>query len=248
MEGHIFDKEVLKTFIICGFSFAGFILLIMASKFKWLSGFTIGKLNVKGVIDKQYQAGTSNKLLDNAIDGLDKDLITFAIKKATDLRRSFTRRLFEKISCNSTRKALVSALRFPIYEACRTNNFKEELKPENIKAYVSRIMKEVADEYGDFALEHSVAICPKTNEKCSAIPSIEDIYKELEAELLEDFALPIKKKQLDICENKIKLYKQYITTYKEVGDFVKIKVAEHCMKKNENYIASLNGNALEVCT
>ena len=235
---------VLKWFVICFFSLIAFIILIIAIKKKWLSSLSLGSgklsMAVKAAeVEKQFQAGTFNKLLDDQIKKLDDELTNFAIKKAHELRRSFTRDLFSQIGCTSSRRALVSVLRFPIYERCRINNFKQELKPENIKWYVKRIIKDVKAEYEDFAIELTDAVCPIYKNSCAAIPLIDDVITNLEKRILEDWALPIRRKLIEICESKIALYRQYIDHFIEIGDSVRIKRTEYCIEKNKNYIVSL---------
>jgi hypothetical protein len=239
--------EVLKYLIISIFVFLGFIFLVIAIKLKWITSFSIGKtgINAKSQekqVEREFQSGNLNKLLDDQIHNLDHELQTFAISKANELRRSFTRRLITKIECNATRRAMVSVLRFPLYDNCRNNNFKTELKPENIKFYVGRIMKEVTAEYEDFAIEQDNSNCPVTHENCIRVPAFEEVRDEIEKQILNDWALPIRRKFVDICELKIKLYMRYIAAYREIGDQTRVKVSEHCIEKNRNYISALKEN------
>ena len=237
------NPDILKVFLIGLFFIIGLIILIIANKLKWLSGFSIGKggVEVKGV-EKQFQSGTFNKLLDDQIQKLDTDLANYAISKANQLRRNFTRELIKNVSCVATHRALSSVLRFPIYEACRNNNFKLELKPENIKYYIGRIMREIIGEYEDFGIQQNQASCPIADHSCVSIPPAIDIFSDLEKHIINEWALPIRKKLIEICESKIKLYKQFIQSYMEIGDQVRIKIAEHCIDKNKNYISALKRN------
>jgi hypothetical protein len=53
---------------------------------------------------------------------------------------------------------------------------------------------------------------------------------------MDDWAVPIKQKNIDTCNKKIDLYRKFIKSFEELGDMVKIKVTEHCIDKNRNYI------------
>ena len=233
--------EVLKWFVACVFGLIGLILFIIAAKFRWLSSLSFGRAGVRleGNTDKQFQSGTFNKLLDDQIHKLDLELTGYAIQKANDLKRCLTRQLIKEIHCISTRRALIAALRMPIYECCRSNNFKYELRPENIRFFVDRLMKDVQAEYEDFAIDQNESVCPITSGECVKIPPLNEMIISLETNVLADWAFPLRRKQIDICEKKISLYRQYIQSYTEIGDTVRIKVAERCIEKNLVYIKAL---------
>ena len=232
--------ETLRAFLIGVFGLTSIILFLVAVKFKWLTSFSFSKSGIEiKQAEKRFQSGTINKLLDDQIHKLEMEMISFAIEKANDLKRSLIRQLVQEIQCSSTRRALVSALRIPIYEYARSSNFKGELKPDNIKYFVRRVMKDVAAEYEDFMIDHTGAKCPVTNEKCMDVPPLCEVMKDLENNIMQNWALPLRRKQVDICEAKIKLYRQFINSYTELGDQVRIKVTEHCIEKNKNYIAAL---------
>jgi len=241
------SEEILKIAIICGSCLLAFALFIIASKKKWLSSFSLGKngLEVKASVEKQFQSGTFNKLLDDQVAKYDIELINFAIQKAHELRRSFTRELKNEIGCTSARRALVSVLRFPLYERCRIDNFKQELKEENIKWYIKRVLKDVRAEYDDFVIDQENAICPIYKDRCVTIPSLASIIGDLEKRILNDWALPIKRKQIDVCEAKIKLYRQYVQHFIEINDQVRIKRTEYCIEKNKNYINELKRSEID---
>lgn len=177
--------------------------------------------------------------MDDQIVKLDNELVNYATQKSHELRRSFTRELASHVVCTSARRALVSVLRFPIYERCRNDDFKKELKPENIKFYVKRIIKDVCSEYEDFTIEQNNATCPIYSGACITITPLEEVVIDLEKRILEDWAMAIRRKQIDICEAKILLYRQFIDHFIEINDQVRIKRTEYCIEKNKTYIQHL---------
>ena len=235
-----------RYFIVSISCLLGLLLFIIAIKKKWLASITLGKggIDVKAAeVEKKFQTGTFNKFLDDSIVKLDHELINYAVQKSHELRRTFTRELASQIECTSARRALISVLRFPIYERCRNDDFKKELKTENIKYYVKRIIKDVRAEYEDFVIEKNNAVCPLYNNSCTKIPPMKEVVIDLEKRILEDWALPIRIKNISICEAKIKLYEQFLDHFTASNDQIRIKRTEYCIEKNKAYIAALKKNS-----
>jgi hypothetical protein len=234
--------EIIKTLLICGTTIFALIFFAVGSKFRWFRNLSIGRngLQVQAAErekEKQYQSGNLEHLLRDHIQKCDVELMDFALEKATMLRRSISIELNKDIGCSSMRKALSSSLRYPLLHAAMRNNFKYVLRPENIKFYIERLMKEINFEYEEFAIEHAISYCKvDDNKKCPELPLWESMSEVLVQRLLNDWALLIKQKNIDICHKKIDLYRNFIKSFEELGDTVKVKVAEHCIDKNREYI------------
>ena len=249
--------EVLKWLIIGGFSFLIVLVFAVGAKFKWFSSLSVGKggLDIKTKdeqkneppgkpqkeIENEFQSGYINHLMNSEIYKLDNKLIDFALEKSNKLRKSLAIELNKIVQCNSTRRALASSLRFPLYEAARKNYFKENLRPENIKKYTDDLMKEIIYEYQDFAIEREMSWCyAGKNIKCPELPPLDDLVQIIHAQLINNWALPIRNKNIGICKEKIETYKTNISAFERLGDQVKIKICLFCIGKNEEYIKRLS--------
>ena len=240
--------EVLKWLIICSSVFLITLIFALGARFKWFSSLSLGKsgLDIKAKedekkeIEKKFQSGSSNYLMDCKIHELDNDLILFALDKSKTLRRAMTIELSKTVDCHSTRRALASCLRYPLYDASRKNNFKDKLCPENIKEYTDNVIKEMIYEYQDFAIEREMSRCPLSDKaRCPELPSLDDLLIENRNQLINDWALPLRKETINTCKKKIEIYKTYIPVFEDLEDQVKIKVCLSCIDKNENYIKNL---------
>ena len=241
------NPEVLKWLIIGSFSFLIVLVFAIGAKCKWFSSISINKdkLEIKAKeenkieIEKRFQSGSLNHLMDCEINNLDNKLVDFAIERSRVVRRAMALEL-KTIGCHSTRKALASDLRFPLYEVSRKNNFKYNLLPENIKEYVDNLIKKMVYEYQEFAIEREMSWCPINNEiKCPDIPSLDELLLLNKKQLIEDWALPNRDQTIKICKEKIEVYEKYITLFEELGDQVKIKICIQCIDKNKSYIKNL---------
>ena len=232
--------EVLRSFIIGFFALIMAILFIIAAKLRLFKRFEIGKSGLSVHArdkEKEFQSGNTEHIIRDNIQRLDLELMDFASEKATQLRRSLAIELNKGVKCASIRKSLSSALRYPLFQASMRNNFKYVLRPENFDYYIERLLREISLEYEEYAIEHALSYCPNDEEKkCPCIPLWENIKNALEDRLREDWAIPIKQKSIDICNKKIDVYRNFIKTFEELGDVVKIKVTEHCIDKNRGYI------------
>ncbi|MCL2093806.1 MAG: hypothetical protein FWH12_06390 [Treponema sp.] len=236
------NPEVLRAFIIGSFTVVIFILLMVASKLRLFKNFSLGKtgLSVQAKEkekEKEFQSGNLEHLVRDNIQKLDAELLEFAMEKAKLLRRSLAIELHQGIKCSAIRKSLSSALRYPLFEASFRNNFKYVLRPENSQYYIERLLKEISYEYEEFAIEHAISYCPNDEDKkCPCIPLWENIKNTLEDKLIEDWANAIRQKNIDICNKKIDVYRNFIKSFEELGDTTKVKVFEHCIDKNRGYI------------
>ena len=189
---------------------------------------------------KQFESGSINKLLDDQIAMYDHELTDYAVDRADDLKGALDIKL-KHVYCQSTRRSLASCLGSPLWKVCQKNNFKEELKPEKIKAYTVKILKKMTKEYQRCCIEKEIAMCSVDNKvKCLEIPPLDELITMLQKELIEEWALPIRQKNIEICGKKIKLYQEQIPLYEALNDIVRVNVAKFCIEKNERYIAELS--------
>jgi hypothetical protein len=238
--------EALIVFIISCFIFLGFILFVIFNKLGLISYFNLSKekgitFDSKKEIEKKVESGNINKLMDDQINKLDNEMLDYALERSNNIRRILSKQLNTKIYCSSSRRALAACLRYPLYEASRRNNFKYVLRLENIKFYIDRVMKELAAEYEEFAIEIENTVCPVDNQKsCKQLPPIKDVFEDIKNQLIDQWAIPIRNAQIKTHHKKIDIYRQFTPSFDQLGDTVRVKVCEACIDKNTNYINALN--------
>ena len=232
---------IIKWFVIGFFAFIISIVLAICLKFKLFHSLSLSR---KGVTltamekekEKQYQSRNIEHLLRDQIQKCDMELIDYALEKSTILRRGLSIILNKGIGCSSMRKALSSSLRYPLLHAAMRNNFKYVLRPENINFYIDRLMKEINFEYEEFAIEHTNSYCVVDNsKKCPELPLWENINEVLKQRLIDDWALPIRQKNIDMCQKKIGIYRGFVKSFEELGDIVMVKSIEDYIDKNRMY-------------
>jgi hypothetical protein len=244
LENNI-SEELIKIIIICFTSLCGIIIITIGAKNKWFTSMSIGKggvlLETKEIekAEKEFQSGNIQQLMNEQIYKCDEELINFAVEKANYLRKTIANHLSAYFTCMGIRQAITGILRFPLYNASRQNNFKSQLKPENILWYVERLMHEIKAEYEEYALLQNMAYCVIDEKKCPQMPDANEIMIIINHEVLYTWALAIRRKTVDICEKKIEVYRQFAPSFQELNDQVRIKVTEHCIEKNKNYIGAL---------
>ncbi len=233
------EPDLIRTITICFTALVALIIFAVKGK-----NITFGKgsfhLSSKDE-EKQFQSGNINQLLNDHVHDLDTELVDFAVSRSNYLRKTLIGKLGKNFKCVGISRALVGILRFPLYEASRQNNFKSLLKPENIKHYIDRLMKEIISEYEEFIIIQEMAFCTNNNEvHCPELPTFEALADIIKEQVISNWALPIRQKVIDICNKKISAYKRFILSFEELGDKIRIKVSEHCIEKNKNYIAALS--------
>lgn len=242
MDVHVID--LIKAIVICFTFLIVFFVFVKGVKNKWFSGLSVSKTGISieaKQVEKEFQSGNILQLMNEHIVKCDYELIDYAVDRANFLRKTLANNLSKHLMCGGSCRAIVGVLRFPLYEAARRNNFKSVLKPEHIMWYVERLVKEIRTEYEEFAILQNNAFCVNNdNVKCPQIPDIEEIIPAIEYEVLENWALPIRRKTVDICNKKIEYYKMFAPSFQELNDQVKIRITEHCIEKNNNYIEALS--------
>jgi len=239
------SPEALKIFVIGCFAISGLVIFIVASKMGWLESFSASKekgitFEGKKATEKIFESGNINKLMDDQIHKLDNEMLDYALERSNNIRRMLSKQLNTKIYCASSRRALAACLRYPLYEASRRNNFKYVLRPENIKSYIDRVMRELSSEYDEFAIELENNVCPVDGVKnCKQLPPLADVFEDVKSQLVEQWAIPIRQEQVRMHYSKISTYKQFMPSFEQLGDKVRVKVCENCIEKNTQYAEAL---------
>jgi len=235
----------VKWFIIGGFVFLILLFYGIGAALGIFGAISIGRdglhFNVrKKETQRQFESGSINKMLDDQIARYDKELEDFALDQSNKLRRTLNIKLRE-INCSSTRRSLASCLRYPLWEASRRNNFKDVLRPEKAKEYITKLMKELKEEYQAFAIEKEVSYCSVDEKmKCADLPSLDELLNMLENEIIIEWVLAVREKTMQACEKKIKCFQDQIPLYEQLKDGVRIKITQFCIGKNEGYIKALS--------
>jgi len=237
---------MVRIIIIGAFAEIGFIILLIAVRMGLIGSASIGKSGVsitanKKEVQRQYDAGTIKFNQDVKIRTCDDELSDFAIERSDKLRRTLAIELNNKIFCLGTIRALSGGLRFPLYDASRKNNFKDKLRPENSVAYINNIVIEIVEEYKAFSIERELSFCGNNKEvRCPEMPSVDFLIDGVKQKIIENWALPIRQKNIEICRKKIELYKENIPQYKLLGDEVNVKIAEDRIESNLCHIDGLS--------
>jgi hypothetical protein len=234
-------EKIIEYLIIAGAAIIITIIFVIAAARGWLKNVKVSKdgLDFHGV-EKRVKLSNFNKLLDEKIIELDKEVEAFSVSTIHNLRRIFKTHLDPIVSHPGEKRAISGAARAPLYDASRKNNFKFVLMPENIKKYIDGIMEEIKEEYEDATFEHGQYICPIHGGKCVEYPPFEALEELLREKIIYRWAVPLRNFQIETHRKKISLYKKYINSYQELGDEVRVKITEQCIEKNEKYITGLS--------
>jgi hypothetical protein len=177
----------------------------------------------------------------NKCDGWIKDQAT---DLADNLRRQLRRFLDPFIQYPSGKRSVSGAIRFPLYNAIRANEFKVKLRPENIEAYLDSLMEKIRAEYEDVDDEQANFICPVHHTKCIQFPQFDELSPGLRDQIKKYWLLPLKDYQIEMHKKKIEIFKKNINVFQDIGDDDRVEICKFCIKKNEGYIdALLNGRS-----
>jgi len=236
--------ETLMWFVIGSFVLGILLVLIISSKLGWLPKVIINRDGIhfeaktKKQEEKEFESGRINKILDDKINAHDIDLFEFALEQTNKLERALRIKMRD-VQCQSTRQSLMTCIR-PLWRAARKNNFKLTLRPEQIKEYMDALLKEIIVYYQELSIEKDISYCSiNDNIKCQDLPELNIIIEMLQEEIIDNWALPIRKEVVSTCQNKIKDYKEQIPLYEDLKDTARLRVANYCIKKNEDYIHNL---------
>jgi len=238
--------DVLKTFIVCGATIVGLILFIIASKLGWLKSMKLGKggleveASEKKLLEKKFESGNLHHIMNQQIHKVDIEILEYSLDKSNGVRKGLAKQLNTKIFCVSSRRALAACLRYPLYESARRNNFKYSLRPENMKFYIDRLMKELASEYEEYSVEVDNNTCPvDLKQNCKPVPPLEEVFDGVRQQIIDHWALPLRHEQIKMHYKKIDIYRQYTPLFEQLNDKVMVKVCENCIDKNIVYAEAL---------
>jgi len=232
--------ETLMWFVIGSFVLGILLVLIIASKLGWLPKVIINRDGIhfeartKKQEEKEFESGRVNKILDDKIAMHDVELFEFALEQTNKLERTLRVKM-QNVHCNSTRQSLANCIR-PLWRAARKNNFKVVLRPENTKAYLDELLKEIITYYQELSIEKDISFCAVNDAiKCQELPALDLIIELLNQEIVNNWALPIRSEVIRVCDRKIKDFNEQIPLYKDLKDNVRVMIAEYCIEKNKNY-------------
>jgi hypothetical protein len=238
----IITPALINTIVVCFTVLSAIVVISIGAKNKWFNSMSIGKGGItlqSKEAEKEFQSGNIQQLMNEHIYKCDTELVDYAIERANYLRKTIANQLSKHFACLGMRHAITGVLRFPLYNASMQNNFKAHLKPEHILWYVERLIQEIKAEYEEYALLQDMSFCIRDEQKCPPMPEVNKILLIIKDEILNNWALAIRRKTIDICNKKIEIYRQFVPSFHELNDQVKIKVTEHCIEKNKNYIEAL---------
>jgi len=237
--------EILRLFIISTAVIVCLVIVIVAGANGWLRSILINRDGIgiesaKRETENRYESGNLHKVMNDQIHKLDGEMIDFALDKSNDVRKHLARQLNTHIPCVSSRRALAAALRYPLYEASRRNNFKHALRRNKIGPYIDQLMRELSSEYETYSVELENNTCPvNLARNCKNIPPLADVFDGVRYQLVNHWANPIRNEQIDTHRKKIKVYLEHAPIFEQLGDIVMVKVCRDCAAKNQDYIREL---------
>jgi hypothetical protein len=234
------EAEVIK-WIVIGFSvILLFIFLTIGGRKGWFQNFKAGRDGISfEAKSKRRQSGNLNKKLDDDIAKCDHVLLDTATELADNLRRGLSRYLDAFIKYPAGKRTVSGAIRIPLYNAIRRNNFKIVLRPENISGYIDKLMKDIKAEYDEVDGEQESFVCPIHGGSCVDYPAWADLETPLRKRIIEEWVMPLKAAEITKCKSKIELYEKQILIFKDLEYEDRVIICQQCIEKNENYIKEL---------
>lgn len=230
-------QEIVKTFlslptvnlvIIC---FTCVIALVLVGTWLGKMGYIqFGSFTIR----KEQQGQTTMHSMNEENDDLD-DYLHMKLRQMTN---TFRQRIINMFSgyknCTMTKRALSSAIRFPLYESVHNNHFTKELMPGQFEKYRQRILDSLEDEYKDICSTSDETTCGNNGLPAWKTASI--IVEQLLDVWLRDTANLVQ----DCASQKLDIYKKYLAMYEVNKDKFRITIANACIEKNSRYVEELN--------
>jgi hypothetical protein len=240
------NVEIVKWMVIGIGIILVFIFLLLAMGKGWLKNFKAGRdgISFEQEKKKKVKSGHLNKMMDDNINKCDEWTKDQATKLADNLRRCLRRFLDPFIQYPSGRRSVSGAIRSPLYNAVRANEFKIKLRPENIEAYLDGLMEKIRAEYEDVDDEQVKFVCPIHRTDCIQFPKFDELTSGLREQIKKYWLLPLKDYQIEMHRKKIEIFKKNISIFQDIEDDDRVDICKFCIKKNEGYIdALLNGKS-----
>ena len=236
------DGMVQETIVIFAGLLVAFCIFIFASSKGWVKNLKFGKsgMEVQGV-EKQKRSGSLNKLLYDQFVALDTEAMDYALKTVNGLHDNLVRYLDKDIPHPAGRRVIAGAVRFALYSIYRKSDFKRVLCPENMRGFIDSCILEIRLEFEESVKDQKYVTCPMRGEgSCFQYPKFEEILSPIRQRLMQDSILPLRSYQIRIHEKKVALNKQFIPSFAELEDFVRVDIAKEDIERNEMYIAALS--------
>ena len=185
-------------------------------------------------IRKEQQGQTTMHSMNEENDDLD-DYLHMRLRQMTN---TFRQRIINMFSgyknCAMTKRALSSAIRFPLYESVHNNHFTKELMPGQFERYRQRILDALEDEYKDICSTSDETTCGNNGLPPWKTASI--IVEQLLDVWLRDTANLVR----DCATQKLEVYKKYLESYAENKDKFRVAITNACIEKNNRYVEELD--------
>lgn len=240
------EGVVQESIVICSALLMALVIFIFATSKGLLKNMKFGKsgLEIQGV-EKQKRSGALNKLLYDQFVTLDSEAMEYAFKTVNGLYDNLTRYLETDISHPAGRKVVAGAVRTALFNIFRRSDFKLVLRPENLRGLVDSCMLEIRLEVEEAIKDQKYAECPVHGGGCFEYPRFETLLSPIRQRLIQDSILPLRSHQIRVHEKKIGLDKQFIPSFAELEDFVRVDVAKEDIERNEMFIAALSRKPTE---
>jgi hypothetical protein len=209
--------------LIIIFSGIAMLLVLAAFVMKWLGIMSVGPIRREqqnqSVI---YQMNEENYEHDEHLRSRLRDY--------TDEMRVSLVNSFEDLNSDDiVRRALSSAIRFPMYKSINNNHFTKVLMPDKRQAYEDRIIRQLKTEYIDL---YNAAKRTGRN-----MPAWEDGAEKVIMSYYRGWLSNALREVSENCSDKIKTYKNYRA---QIKSEYWLSIIDICIAKNEDYISKLH--------
>jgi hypothetical protein len=199
------------------------LLVIAAFIMKWLGIMSVGPI-------KREQQNQTIVYQMNEENYEHDELLRSRLRDYTDEMRVALVNSFEDLSIDDiVRRALSSAIRFPMYKSINNNHFTKVLMPDKRQAYEDRIIRQLKTEYIDL-----YNASKRTGR--NGLPSWENGAEKIILSYFRDWINNTLREVSETCADKIRTYKDYRQQIKS-GHW--LSIIDMCIAKNEDYISKL---------
>jgi hypothetical protein len=200
------------------------LLVIAAFIMKWLGIMSVGPI-------KREQQNQSIIYQMNEENYEHDELLRSQLRDYTDEMRVALVNSFEDFKVDDiVRRALSSAIRFPMYKSINNNHFTKVLMPDKRQAYEDRIIRQLKNEYIDL---YNASRRAERN----ALPSWEDGAEKIIMSYFRDWMNNTLREVSETCADKVKTYQNY---RQQVKSEHWLSIIGMCIAKNEDYISKLH--------
>lgn len=224
----VLSLPTINLIIVCS---TAVVTLVLTGTWLSKAGYIqLGSFTVR----KEQQGQTTMHSMNEENDDLD-DYLHMKLRQMTN---TFRQRIINMFSgyknCTMTKRALSSAIRFPLYESVHNNHFTKELMPGQFEKYRQRILDSLEDEYKDICASSDETTCdssglPPWKTAAVIIEQLLDVWLRDTANLVQDCSM-----------QKLEVYKRYLSAYTENKDKFRIAITNTCIEKNSRYVEELD--------